>query len=79
LPYGLDKGAILTDLTTEQPQWILSAYGPGRAAPAQLFGGAREQSFEEMRLLHYISMAAGNPQQAVRKCVNYVCQNTKFK
>lgn len=25
----------------------------------------REQSFEEMRLLHYMAVAAGNPQQAV--------------
>jgi hypothetical protein len=65
LPYALDKAAILVDLTSEQPQWILSAYGPGRFAPAQLFGGEREQSFEEMRLLHYIGMASGNPQQAV--------------
>lgn len=68
IPYGLDKKAIISDLTTERPQWILSAYGPGRQAPAQLFGGPlREQSFEEMRLAHYMGMAAGNPQQAVRK------------
>lgn len=66
LPYQLDKNAILTDLTSERPQWILSAYGPGRFAPAQLFGGLpREQSFEEMRLLHYMGLAAGNPQQVV--------------
>ncbi|KAI9052565.1 hypothetical protein LZ554_003908 [Drepanopeziza brunnea f. sp. 'monogermtubi'] len=67
LPYSLDKNAIRVDLISERPQWILSAYGPGRAAPAQLFGGPiREQSFEEMRLLHYVAAAAGNPQQAVR-------------
>jgi len=46
----------------------LSAYGPGRAAPAQLFGGPqREQSFEELRLLHYMGIASGNPQQAVQE------------
>lgn len=67
-PYGLEKSAIITDLSTERPQWILSAYGPGRAAPAQLFGGPlREQSFEELRLLHYIGIASGNPQQAVQE------------
>ncbi|CAL3971676.1 unnamed protein product [Diplocarpon coronariae] len=67
LPYFLDKNALLVDLTSERPQWILSAYGPGRGAPAQLFGGPlREQSFEEMRLLHYMAMASGNPQQAAQ-------------
>lgn len=70
LPYMLDKNAILTDLTSEKPQWILSAYGPGRNAPAQLFGGLpREQSFEEMRLLHYMGLASGNPQQAVGRSI----------
>lgn len=66
IPYSLDKDQIVTDLSSERPQWILSAYGPGRQAPIQLFGGpGREQSFEEMRLLHYMGMASGNPQQAV--------------
>lgn len=68
LPYQLDKNAILTDLTSEKPQWILSAYGPGRHAPAQLFGGpSREISFEEMRLAHYMGMAAGNAQQVAQE------------
>ncbi|RFU23786.1 hypothetical protein B7463_g12552, partial [Scytalidium lignicola] len=67
LPYGLDKDVIITDLTVERPQWILSAYGPGRQAPAQLFGGpVREQSFEEMRLLYYIGVTSGNPEQAIQ-------------
>ena len=67
VPFALDKSQIITDLSSEKPQWILSAYGPGRQAPAQLFGGPmREQSFEEMRLLHYMGMSSGNPQQAVR-------------
>lgn len=62
----LSKDALEKDLTTEAPQWILSAYGPGRDAPEQLFGGhLREQSFEEMRLHHVVATAAGNPQQAV--------------
>ncbi|PVH76025.1 hypothetical protein DL98DRAFT_574676 [Cadophora sp. DSE1049] len=68
LPYSLDKKAIEVDLISEKPQWILSAYGPGRYAPAQLFGGPmREHSFEEMRLLHYMAVAAGNPQEAVQE------------
>jgi nucleoporin NUP42 len=76
LPYMLDKNAILTDLTTERPQWILSAYGPGRHAPAQLFGGLpREQSFEEMRLLHYMGLASGNPQQVVQEADSLVQQS----
>ncbi|CZR57536.1 uncharacterized protein PAC_07425 [Phialocephala subalpina] len=76
LPYQLDKNAILTDLTNERPQWILSAYGPGRFAPAQLFGGPlREQSFEEMRLLHYVGLAAGNPQQVVHEAEALVQQS----
>ncbi len=67
-PYALDKAAIVADLSTEKPQWILSAYGPGRGVPAQLFGGPlREQSFEELRLLHYMGLASGNPQQAVQE------------
>ncbi|TVY38187.1 Nucleoporin [Lachnellula subtilissima] len=68
VPFSLDKSQIVTDLSSEKPQWILSAYGPGRQAPAQLFGGPmREQSFEEMRLLHYMAIASGNPQQAVQE------------
>ncbi|EFQ30341.1 uncharacterized protein GLRG_05485 [Colletotrichum graminicola M1.001] len=68
LPYQLSKEAIEKDLTSEAPQWILSAYGPGRDAPEQLFGGPmREQSFEEMRLLHLMATAAGNPQQALNQ------------
>ena len=70
VPFSLDKSQIVTDLSSEKPQWILSAYGPGRQAPAQLFGGPmREQSFEEMRLLHYMAVASGNPQQAVH-CIS---------
>ena len=66
-PFQLDKNQIITDLSTERPQWILSAYGPGRNAPEQLFGGpVREQSFEEIHLLHRIAERSGNVQQAVR-------------
>ncbi|KAJ8063862.1 hypothetical protein OCU04_007717 [Sclerotinia nivalis] len=67
IPFSLDKATIKQDLTTDRPQWILSAYGPGRHAPEQLFGGpAREQSFEEMRLIHYIAAASGNAQPAIQ-------------
>ena len=48
--------------------WILSSYGPGRDAPLQLFGGyPREQSFEELRLHHYVLAAAGNQGQAIQE------------
>jgi len=44
----------------------MSAYGPGRDAPIQLFGGfPLEQSMEEIRVQHYLALAAGNPQQSV--------------
>jgi nucleoporin NUP42 len=78
LPYSLDKAGILADLTTEKPQWILSAYGPGRNAPIELFDGPREQSFEEMRLLHYIAVASGNPQQAVRHVFSSLSSRIDF-
>lgn len=60
---------IKDDLTPGKgrPQWIFSCYGPGKNAPVQLFGGPeREQSFEEMRALHYAAEAAGNPQEAIQ-------------
>jgi nucleoporin NUP42 len=65
-PYYLTRDSIEKDLTTEQPQWILSAYGPGRDAPDQLFGGfPREQSFEEIRIHYMAGKASGNEQQVV--------------
>ncbi|RNJ58481.1 hypothetical protein D7B24_004563 [Verticillium nonalfalfae] len=64
----MTKETIEKDLTTERPQWILSAYGPGRDAPEQLFGGSvREQSFEEMRLHHVLAASKGSPQQALNE------------
>lgn len=61
--YKITKEAIKTDLADERPTWIMSAYGPGKDAPDQLFGGyPREQSFEELRL--HVTTSA-NPQQAV--------------
>lgn len=64
--YSISPDVIEKDLTTEAPQWILSAYAPGRDAPEQLFGGyPREQSFEELRLHYMIGKASGNEQQAV--------------
>ena len=59
---------ITNDLSKERPQWILSAYGPGRDAPLQLFGGhPREQSFEELRVRHYELAAQGIQQQAIQE------------
>ncbi|CAK7270863.1 hypothetical protein SEPCBS119000_004306 [Sporothrix epigloea] len=64
--YDVRPDGIVLDLTEERPPWIFSAYGPGRNAPAQLFGGAQtEQSFEELRLHYYNAVAAGNPQAAI--------------
>ena len=63
--YHLSKDIITNDLSKERPIWILSAYGPGREAPLQLFGGhPREQSFEEVRLRYYELAASGSQQQA---------------
>ncbi|KAM5465092.1 hypothetical protein MauCBS54593_006727 [Microsporum audouinii] len=71
--YSLNPADIKSDLTDGQgrPQWIFSAYGPGRNAPIQLFGGPeREQSFEEMRALHYAAVAEGKPQEAIQNANN---------
>jgi hypothetical protein len=60
------KDGIEGDLKNEKPQWPFSAYGPGRDAPIQLFGGfPLEQSPEELRVLYYKAAANGNPQSAV--------------
>lgn len=62
----MTRDAIEGDLKNEKPQWPFSAYGPGRDAPIQLFGGfPLEQSPEEMRVLFYKAAASGNPQPAV--------------
>ncbi|GJN82643.1 hypothetical protein PLIIFM63780_006186 [Purpureocillium lilacinum] len=66
--YSVSGETIEKDLTLEKPQWILSAYGPGRDAPDQLFGGyPREQSFEELRLHYLAGKASGNEQQALNE------------
>lgn len=71
LSFLLSKDALKADLTTEKPQWPFSAYGPGRDAPRQLFGGyPLEQSFEEMRVMHYLAESQGNVQAAVRESEN---------
>ena len=67
-PYSLDEGIIRTDLSTDRPLWILSAYGPGKGAPIQLLGGEpREVSFEELRLRHYELAASGREQEAIQE------------
>ncbi|KAH8890507.1 hypothetical protein GQ53DRAFT_747536 [Thozetella sp. PMI_491] len=67
LPYLLSKDALQKDLTEpERPKWILSAFGPGKDAPEQLFGGYPiEQSFEEIRLHYLQGQLSGNPQGAL--------------
>ncbi|KIH93866.1 hypothetical protein SPBR_05700 [Sporothrix brasiliensis 5110] len=64
--FNVSSASIVKDLTEDRPSWVFSAYGPGRNAPAQLFGGPQtEQSFEELRLHYYKAQAAGNPQAAI--------------
>ncbi|KAL7805837.1 hypothetical protein V8C44DRAFT_340169 [Trichoderma aethiopicum] len=75
--YSITPEVIEKDLTTEAPQWILSAYAPGRDAPDQLFGGyPREQSFEELRLHYLAGKASGNEQQALNEA-QVLYQNAK--
>ncbi|KAH8590894.1 hypothetical protein B0O99DRAFT_460702, partial [Bisporella sp. PMI_857] len=65
----LDKSSIITDLTSERPQWILSAYGPGRQAPGQLFGGSvREQT----------NLLFQNSEQQIQAVLNNVDGAIKF-
>ncbi|ROV91890.1 hypothetical protein VMCG_09191 [Cytospora schulzeri] len=67
-PFSLSKDTIQKDLAEERPSWLLSAYGPGRDAPEQLWGGYPiEQSFEEMRLHYMTGEASGNPQGALNE------------
>lgn len=63
--FYLSRESIQQDLGVERPQWVLSAYGPGKDAPEQLWGGQLEQSPEEMRLHAMVSEASGNLQGAV--------------
>lgn len=63
--FYLSREGIQNDLGPERPQWVLSAYGPGKETPEQLWGGQLEQSPEEMRLHCMTSEASGNLQGAV--------------
>lgn len=64
--YNFSQRTIEDDLRLERPLWIMSAYAPSKDVPRQLFGGhPLEQSFEEIRLLQYQAVAAGNPQAAI--------------
>ena len=65
----LSPDVITKDLTSEKPQWILSCYGPGRNAPEQIFGGNREQSFEEMRYKYYMAVHLGRGPEAVNESI----------
>ncbi|KAL9581671.1 MAG: hypothetical protein Q9212_003760 [Teloschistes hypoglaucus] len=68
LHFCIDKKLLSNDLTSDRPLYILSAYGPGKDAPEQLFGGQpREQSFEELRFRHYELAAAGNEAEAIQE------------
>ncbi|KAH2197091.1 hypothetical protein KXV58_005043 [Aspergillus fumigatus] len=80
LSYGITAEDIKADLTAGKglPEWIFSAYGPGRNAPRQLFGGPqREQSFEELRLRHYEAAAAGNIEVAVQEAQALYAESIK--
>lgn len=77
-PFTLNKDTIYKDLTEERPSWILSAYGAGRDAPEQLWGGYPiEQSFEEARLHFLMGQIAGNPQGAVSSSIGLGSHRTK--
>ncbi|KAL5601491.1 hypothetical protein BROUX41_002531 [Berkeleyomyces rouxiae] len=66
--YKLSRDAIKKDLTSETPQWILSAYGPGVNAPEQLWGGfPLEQSVEEIRWHYLASAQSGKQAQALEE------------
>ena len=70
--YKLEKEKVKKDLTEDRPRYILSAYGPEKDLPIQLFGGyPREQSFEELRLRHYELAFQGNQQQAIQEAQNW--------
>ncbi|KAF7177188.1 hypothetical protein CNMCM7691_005010 [Aspergillus felis] len=78
--YGITAEDIKVDLTAGKglPEWIFSAYGPGRNAPRQLFGGPqREQSFEELRLRHYEAAAAGKVEVAVQEAQALYAESVK--
>ncbi|GAB7352132.1 hypothetical protein MBLNU459_g2623t2 [Dothideomycetes sp. NU459] len=78
VPYLITKEGIRADLTTEKPQWPFSAYGPGRDAPRQLFGGfPLEQSFEEMRVLYYLAAASGNTKPAEQSEQDLLAQSAQ--
>ena len=71
--FSLSKSVLTNDLSKERPEWILSAYGPGKDIPKQLFGGPlREQSFEELRVRHYELAAQGRQQQAEQEALELV-------
>ena len=70
--YKLEKDRVKKDLTEDRPRYILSAYGPEKDLPIQLFGGyPREQSFEELRLRHYELAFQGSQQQAIQEAQNW--------
>ncbi|KAI5204729.1 hypothetical protein E4T39_03382 [Aureobasidium subglaciale] len=74
----LTRDGIEADLRTEKPKWPFSAYGPGRDAPIQLFGGyPLEMSPEEMRVMYYEAAASGNPQTAMQAQQELITQSTQ--
>lgn len=58
--YDIDEAKIASDFKLERPIWLLSAYAPSPRSPAQMMGGPRrEQSFEEVRMAHYMARHQG--------------------
>ena len=66
--YSLTSEELVEDLRDERPQWLMSCYGPGLDnPPRQLFEGfPLEQSMEEIRVFHYLALAAGNEQASAQ-------------
>ncbi|KAI5239673.1 hypothetical protein E4T43_06596 [Aureobasidium subglaciale] len=76
--HGVTRDGIEGDLKNEKPKWPFSAYGPGRDAPIQLFGGyPLEMSPEEMRVMYYEAAASGNPQPAMQAEQQLITQSTQ--
>jgi len=66
--WQLNEDDIRNDLTSTRPQWILSAYGPGKEPPASLFV-ENEYSPEEVRWRFYEQQAKGNADAADQEAI----------
>lgn len=61
--YALRAETMLSDLTFEQPLWLLSSYGSN---PLLFSGPGIEESPEELRIKYIIAVEAGTQNNYVR-------------